>query len=158
MRGIAVLLGVAGLLAMAAFLQGRAATKAQDEQELRRIESETARLEQQNDASSMGSLAEDWVYLGVKKVISKSEFQENVKRNFVTHGNGPNPYTIEKKNMRVDLFGDTAVVTYIKEYRQTADTTKGFNEDDIDIFTRDARGWRLRLTKGSPVQMETAAN
>jgi hypothetical protein len=50
-----------------------------------------------------------------------------VKQNFVTHGNGPNPYKIEKKNMRVDLFGDTAVVTYIKEYRQTVDTTSDGN-------------------------------
>lgn len=158
MRRIAVLFGVAGLLAMAAFLQGRAATKGQDEQELRKIESETARYEQQNDSSNIGSLADDWVFLGGKKVLSKREFQENVKQNFVTHGNGPNPYTIEKKNMRVDLFGDTAVVTYIKEYRQTADTTKGFAEDDTDVFTRDAHGWRLRLTKVSPVQMETAAN
>ncbi len=158
MRRIAVLLSVAGLLAMAAFLQGRAATKGQDEQELRQIESETARFEQQNDSAGMGSLAEDWVCLGSKKTLSKAEFQENVKRNFVTHDNGPNPYTIEKKNMRVDLFGDTAVVTYIKEYRQTADTTKGFSEDDTDVFTRDTRGWRLRLTKVSPVQMETAAN
>jgi len=106
----------------------------------------------------MGSLAEDWICLSAKKVLSKAEFQENVKRNFVTHDNGPNPYTIEKKNMRVDLFGDTAVVTYIKEYRQTADTTKGFSEDDTDVFTRDTRGWRLRLTKVSPVQRETAAN
>ncbi len=158
MRRIAVLLGVAGLLAVATLIQGRAATKGQDEQELRKIESETARFEQQNESSNMGSLADDWILLGGKKVLTKREFQENVKQNFVTHGNGPNPYTIEKKSMRVDLFGDTAVVTYIKEYRQTADTTKGFSEDDTDVFTRDTRGWRLRLTKVSSAQMETAAN
>ncbi len=158
MRRIAVLFGAVGLLAVATLIQGRAATKGQDEQELRKIESVTARFEQQNDSAGMGSLAEDWICLSAKKVLSKAEFQENVKRNFVTHDNGPNPYTIEKKNMRVDLFGDTAVVTYIKEYRQTADTTKGFSEDDTDVFTRDTRGWRLRLTKVSPVQRETAAN
>ncbi len=56
--------------------------------------------------------------------------------------------------MRVDLFGDTAVVTYIKEYRQTADTTKFFDEDDTDVFTRSAEGWRLRLTKISPAPVE----
>jgi hypothetical protein len=158
MRGAVVLVGAVGLVAVATLIQSRAATKGQDEQELRKIESETARFEQRNEPSNMGSLADDWVWLGGKKVLSKREFQENVKQNFVEHGNGPNPYTIEKKNMRVDLFGDTAVVTYIKEYRQTADTTKGFSEDDTDVFTRDTRGWRLRLTKVSPAQMETAAN
>jgi hypothetical protein len=106
----------------------------------------------------MGSLADDWVCLGPKKVLSKREFQENVKQNLVSHGNGPNPYTIEKKNMRVDLFGDTAVVTYIKEYGQTSDTTKFFDEDDTDVFTRDSHGWRLRLTKASAVPMQAAAN
>ena len=49
--------------------------------------------------------------------------------------------------MRVDLFGDTTVVTYIKECRQTSDTTKFFDEDDTDVLTRDPHGWRLRLTK-----------
>lgn len=158
MRRVVVLFGGTGLLAMAAFVQSHGMSKGQDEQELRRIESETAKFEQQNDPSNMTSLADDWVWLGGKKVLSKIEFQENVKRSFTTHDNGPNPYTIEKRNMRVDLFGDTAVVTYIKEYRQTTDTTKFFDEDDIDVFTRGSGGWRLRLTKVSPVQMEPAAD
>jgi hypothetical protein len=158
MRRVVVLFGGTGFLAMAAFVQSHGRSKGQDEQETWRIESETAKFEQQNDPSKMGSLADDWVWLGGKKVMSKSEFQENVKRNFVTHDNGPNPYTIEKKNMRVDLFGDTAVVTYIKEYRQTQDTTKFFDEDDTDVFTRDSRGWRLRPTKVSTAQLEPAAN
>lgn len=153
-----VLVGAAGLLALSALVQSPGATKGQDEQELRRIESETAKFEQQNESSNMGSLADDWVFLGGKKVLSKREFQENVKQNFLTHGNGPNPYTIEKKNMRVDLFGDAAVVTYIKEYRQTPDTTKFWDEDDTDVFTQDTHGWRLRLTKVAPVQMAPAQN
>jgi hypothetical protein len=82
-------------------------------------------------------------------VLTKTELQANVKQNFAAH-NGPNPYTIEKKNIRVDLFGDTAVVTYIKEYRQTADTTKVHDEDNTDVFTRSSKGWRLRLTKVLP--------
>ncbi len=155
MKRVAVLVGAIGLLALGALVQSPAAIKGQDEQELRKIESETAKFEQQNEPSNMAPLADDWVWLGSKKVLSKTEFQENMKRNIV---NGPNPYTIEKKNMRVDLFGDTAVVTYIKEYRQTSDTTKFFDEDDTDVFTRGSHGWRLRLTKVAPVQMAPAAN
>jgi len=89
-----VLFGAASLLAMGALANSQSATKVQDEQELRRIESETGKFEQQNNVFSMGSLADDWVWLGGKKALSKSEFQENVKRNLV---NGPNLYTIEKK-------------------------------------------------------------
>ncbi len=102
-------------------------SKVQDERELRSIEAETAKFEQQNDASRMDLLADNWVCLG-KKVLTKADFQEAVKRNFDSHGKSANPYTIEKKSMRVDLFGDTAVVTYIKEYRQVPDSANFFDE------------------------------
>jgi len=147
-RNVAFLFAVAGLLTIGVSAQLQNSSKAQDENELRRIESETAKFEQQNASSTTDLIADDWVGLGAK-VLTKSELQANVKQNFAAH-NGPNPYTIEKKNMRVDLFGDTAVVTYIKEYRQTADTTKVHDEDNTDVFTRSSKGWRLRLTKVSP--------
>jgi len=143
----------AGLFAMIAFARSQKESRSHDEQALRRIESETAQFEQQNDASKMGALADDWVCVvdDGKTALSKIEFQQSVKHNYEAHDNGPSPYTIEKKNMRVDLFGDTAVVTYIKEYRQTPDTTKFFDEDDTDVFTRSFGGWRLRFTKVAPV-------
>jgi len=147
-RNVAFLFAVAGLLTIGVSAQLQNSSKAQDESELRRIESETAKFEQQNDSSLTDLLADDWVLLGAK-VLTKTELQANVKQNFAAN-NGPNPYTIEKKNMRVDLFGDTAVVTYIKEYRQTPDTTKVYDEDNTDVFTRSSKGWRLRLTKVSP--------
>src|SRR5258708_20458490 len=100
MKRVAILFGAAELLALCAFVQSHGATKGQDEQELRRIESETAKFEQQNEPSNMGSLADDWVWLGGKKELSKIEFQENVKRSFQTHGNGPSPYTIQNKQLR----------------------------------------------------------
>ena len=81
-----------------------------------------------------------------------------MKRNLATHENGVNPYTIEKQTIQAHIFGDTAVVTYVKEYRQTPDTTKFFNEDDTDVFTRAANGWLLRFTKISPVQSQPASN
>jgi ketosteroid isomerase-like protein len=81
-----------------------------------------------------------------------------VKRNLAAHENGVNPYTIEKQKMQIHIFGDTAVVTYVKEYRQTPDTSKFFNEDDTDVFTRTASGWILRFTKISPVQSQSASN
>ena len=160
MKKALVFLVFAGLFAMLAFAKGQRAAKTQDEQALRKIESETAQFEERNDASKMGALADDWVCVvdGGKKAMSKADFQQNVKHNFVAHDNGPSPYTIEKKHIRVDLFGDTAVVTYIKEYRQTPDTTKFFDEDDTDVFTRSFGGWRLRFTKVAPAPPTRAPN
>ena len=142
----------AGLFGMLAFAKSQKGLRRQDEEALRKIEAQTAQFEQQNDASKMGALADDWVCLveGSRKALSKAEFQQNVKHNFAANDKGPSPFTIEKKNMRVDLFCDTAVVTYIKEYRQTADPSKFFDEDDTDVFTRSFKGWRLRLTKIAP--------
>lgn len=103
----------------------------------------------------MSLFADDFVVSG-KKVLSK-QVEEAVKNNLVAHGNAPSPYTIEKNSMQVYLFGDTAVVTYIKEYRQTPDTTKFFDEDDTDFFKRGPRGWLLRFSKISSAVMTPAS-
>jgi hypothetical protein len=150
---IAPALVIAGLFLTTPSIQSQVVSGSSDEQALRKIEAETARLEQQSNPAIEKFLSDDWVCTGAR-VLSKKEFVENVKRN----ENGVNPYTIEKQNMRVHLFGDTAVVTYVKEYRQTLDSSKFFNEDDTDVFTRTASGWRLRFTKISPVQSQSASN
>jgi hypothetical protein len=81
------------------------------------------------------------------KVTSNKEFEENVKGNSVAHGTGPRPYTIEKKNIRIYLFGDTAVVTHIKEVPQTPDTTEFFDEDITDVFARTQKGWPWQFSR-----------
>jgi ketosteroid isomerase-like protein len=127
-----LLLGIVALVAVESSSQG---TQTQDEQKLREIESRTAKCERQNDVSMMSLFADDFVVSG-KKILSKQQVDEAVRNNLAAHGNGPSPYTIEKKNMQVYIFGDIAVVTYIKEYRQTLDTTKFFDEDDTDVFKK----------------------
>jgi ketosteroid isomerase-like protein len=152
-----VLILLVGLLVTEPFARCQSAS-ATDEQLLRGIEVETARFEQRNDPAIAKYLADDWVCVDQRRTLSKKEFVENVKQNFASHENGVNPYTIEKKNLQVHIFGNTAIVTYVKEYRQTPDTTKGFSEDDTDVFMRDAGRWRVRFTKIAPVQMQTASN
>jgi len=146
-----------GLFLVPPSLKSQAAPRSADEQALRAIETEIAKLEQQNDSTFTKFFAKDWICLGPTRVLSKSEFVENVRLNFITQEQGISPYAIEKKNMQVHVFGDTAVVTYVKEYRQTPDPTKFFNEDDTDVFTREAGDWRLRFTKVVPVQTQAAS-
>jgi hypothetical protein len=151
--GFLLLLGTLMVVAAAGSPQS---TGSQDEQELRQIEATTAKAEQQNDVSMMTLFASDFVSAG-KKVMSKQQLEEAVRSNFISHGNGPSPVTIEKKNMVVYLFGDTAVVTYIKEYRQTRDTTKFTDEDITDMFKRGTKGWLLQFSKFSPVANSAAS-
>jgi len=148
---------IAGLLLSIPSIKSQAVSGSSNEQSLRKIEAETAKMEQQNNPALEKFFSDDWVCTG-SRALSKKEFVENVKRNLATHENGVNPYTIEKQNIQVHIFGDTAVVTYVKEYRQTPDTTKFFNEDDTDVFTRTANGWLLRFTKISAVQSQSASN
>ncbi len=101
---------------------------------------------QLDDVSVMHLFAEDYIAAGVK-VLTKKQFEENVKRNFVTQENGINPYTIEKKDMQIYVFGDTAVATYLKEYRQIGESAHAFTEDDTDILTRTQNGWVIRMTR-----------
>lgn len=149
-----LVLALLAMLVLAAIVRPQGTS---DDVALRRIEAETGRLEQKNDTSIAEYFADDWVCVGAR-TLSKKEFIANVKSNLDTHENGINPYTIEKRNLVVHVFGDTAVVTYIKEYRQAPDTAKFFNEDDTDVFTRDSAGWHLRFTKISPVQQQSASN
>ena len=137
------------LISAGAVAQNGEARKSQDEQTLRRLELQMARGEQENDWSKMSAMfSDDWVGLGPKP-ISKTEIEQAVKHAAEEHGS--NPYTVEKKDMRVDVFGDTAVVTYTKEYRQEADTSKVAREDDTDVCTQSPAGWLLHFTRTSPV-------
>jgi hypothetical protein len=155
-----LLVVVAGVL----FFAPSVRAQTNDEEELARIEGQTSRLEQRNDTTLAKYLADDWVCVGARS-LTKGQFIQNLQKNKSVHmfrfswqGASDAP-TIEKKNVQVRVFGDTAVVTYIKKYRQTPDTSKFFDEDDTDVFTRDASsGWHLRFTKIAPVQTQSASN
>jgi ketosteroid isomerase-like protein len=149
MRNVTVCSLVLMTLAAVTAAYSRQETENPDEQRIREIEAATAKGEQQNDVSMMGLYAEGFLFSG-KKVISKEQLEKNVKDNFVAHDNGPSPFTIDKKNMQIYLFGDVAVVTYIKEYRQTRDTTRFFAEDETDVFKRAPHGWLIQFSKSSP--------
>lgn len=134
-----------------------------DEEELARIEGQTSRLEQRNDTTLAKYLADDWVCFGARN-LTKEQFIQNLQQNksmrMLRFSYIPDISSsrIEKKNVQVRVFGDTAVVTYIKEYHQTSDPSKFFGEDDTDFFTRDASGWRLRFTKIAPIQTQSASS
>ncbi len=141
-------ISVALILALGAVAQNVNDTKSGDEQALRRLELQMARGEQENDWSKIGGVvADDWVGVA-RQIVSKPDMEQGTKHAAEEHGS--NPYTVEKKNMRVDLFGDTAVVSYTKEYRQTADTSKVAHEEYTDVFTRTAGVWELHYTRISP--------
>ena len=145
MRTTYVFLLLFGTLTVVGAASSPQATQTQDEQDLRQIEATTAKGEQQNDVSMMRLFASDFVSAG-RNVMSKQQLEEAVRSNFVSHGNGPSPVTIEKKNMVVYLFRASAVVTYIPG-SWPCDTTKFTDEDITDMFKRGTKGWLLQSTQ-----------
>lgn len=150
MRGCLILLFAFGALAVDAMAQNSRTTNPQDEQQIRKLEADTGRYEQGNDLSIMSLLADDWVGVSPGHVLSKEDLEKGMKSNSSRHGDGPNPYAIEKKNLTVYQFGDTAVVTYVKEYRPTADTAQVHEEDVTDVFMRSPKGWVLHFSEFAP--------
>src|SRR3954449_2624222 len=104
-----ILLFAFAALAVDAMAQSSRSANPQDEQQLRKLEAQTGQFEQANDLSIMALLADDWVGVGNGNVLSKADLEKGVKSNSTRHGNGPNPYTIEKRNLLVYQFGDAAV-------------------------------------------------
>src|SRR5882672_978573 len=95
-----------GLFLATPSLESQNVIQSADENALRGIETETAKLEQHNDSALAKFFAKDWICVGPTRVLSKTEFVENIQHNFVTHESAANPYTIEKKNVQVRVFGD----------------------------------------------------
>jgi hypothetical protein len=153
-----MLLFTVGLLAVDARAQSPRSSKPQDEQQIRNIEAKCGQFEQANDLSIVGLLADDWVGSSNGRVMARADLEKGVKNNLIAHGNGPNPYTIEKKNLAVYVFGDTAVVTYTKEYRQTADVAQIHDEDVTDVFVRSSKGWLWQFSKISPALAKSATD
>ncbi len=75
MRKINVLLSTFGMLAVVAVAQSQKAGKTQDEQQLRTIEAETGKFEQQNDSSKMDLLAD----LGFSPELQRSCRRKSLK-------------------------------------------------------------------------------
>ncbi len=138
------MLSLSALLVFVLFVSaaslGSQSSVSSDEQTLRQIEMDTARFEVQNDATGFGKvLADDGVAIRPAP-LSKKEFVQNVRSNG------------ELTKAESWLSSRTSSST-----DKMPDTSKGFAEDDTDVFTRDSAGWHLgfmKIARRNPVRVE----
>jgi ketosteroid isomerase-like protein len=114
------------------------------EEELLRLEDEFARAIANNDASAVDRfLADDWIIVDPDgSIIDKARFLGVIKSGTLTHE------LMESADLRVRLYGNTAVVTGLT-------TTKGkFMGQDFtsceratDIFVKQDGRWQCVLTQ-----------
>src|SRR6516225_4740706 len=113
------------------------------EDELLRIEEAFAEAIVRNDLESMGRLvADDWVVIDPNgEIVDRTRFFEVIKSGALTHD------TMESEDLRVRVYGDSAVVTAVTR-------TKGkfmgqeFNTQEraTDVFVKRDGRWRCVLT------------
>jgi uncharacterized protein (TIGR02246 family) len=129
-----------------------------DEQAIRQLEADLLKGEMSGDAEVVANIfADDWVNIIPSGAFgpTKARLLEGAKE----HPNQAPPYTATQQDMRVYIFGDTAIAIYVKEYAAKRGKNTA-HQDVTDVFTRSNSNdtWKLRLTRTSAHQEPPAAD
>ena len=121
-----------------------------DEQAIRQLESDLLKAEMNTDPKLVATIfADDWTQIPPNGVPGQNKAK--ILENFQDHNGEAPPYSSANLGMHIELFGDTAVATYVKELVANANHNVA-HQDVTDIFTRNHGSWKLRLTRTSPHQ------
>ena len=118
-----------------------------DEQDIRSAELAIAAAEGRNDSGPFKKyIADDWLTVTPDGRVTH---KEDVVRDIAEHEGQIKPYFAKLTDLRVDIFGDTAVATFVREYHGTSGEAKGkvMSGQVVDVFTKSGGTWRLRYTK-----------
>jgi ketosteroid isomerase-like protein len=131
-----------------AFAQASAAAqpKSGDENAIQRIESSWLTAERNTDPAVLERvLSDDYVNLSPEGIAPG---KAQLLKNFQAHAGEAPPYSVETRDMRIYILGDTAVAAYVKIYT-AKETGSVAREDSTHIFTRDHGIWKLRVSRAS---------
>src|SRR6476469_768230 len=121
------------------------------EDELFRIEEAFAEAIVRNDLESIGRLvADDWVVIDPNgEIVDRARFFEVIKLGALTHD------TMESEDLRVRVYGDSAVVTGITrtmgKFRGQECSTQ---ERATDVFVKRDGRWQCVLTHLTPLSQK----
>jgi len=142
MRVMAVLL-FSGLLCFSPQLRAQSS----DQEQIKSAEMDLAAAEHRSESATFKKImAEDWMTVTSDgRVLHK----DDVVRNVAEHEGERKPYIVRLVALRVDLFGDTAVASFTREYHGVSGEAKDkvMRESVVDVFTKSAGGWKMRYKK-----------
>jgi len=142
MRVMAVLL-FSGLLCFSPKLRAQSS----DQEQIKSAEMDLAAAEHRSESATFKKImAEDWMTVTSDgRVLHK----DDVVRNVAEHEGERKPYIVRLVALRVDLFGDTAVASFTREYHGVSGEAKDkvMRESVVDVFTKSAGGWKMRYKK-----------
>jgi ketosteroid isomerase-like protein len=128
-----------------------------DQQQIRSCEQAIAAAEGRNDAAPFKRiLANDWMVIAPDGNV---RHKDETVQDFLDHQNETRPYVVTLEDLRVDVFGNTAVATFTREYHGRIGEAKGkvMRGSVVDVFTKANGEWKLRFSKPMPVLPDNRA-
>ena len=113
------------------------------EEELLKLENAFAEAIVQNDLEGIGRIvADDWIIIDPNgEIVDRTRFFEVIKSGALTHD------TMESKDLRVRVYGDSAVVTAITSAKgKFMGQEFSTQERATDVFVKRAGRWQCVLT------------
>lgn len=147
MRLLAALLLVWGLLNFSPGLRAQSS----DEEQIKSVEMELAAAEHRSESAPFKkTMADDWMTVTPEgRVLHR----DDVVQNLMAHEGERMPYIVKLVDLRVDVFGDTAVASCTREYHGVSGEAKGkvTRESVVDVYTKTTNGWKMRYKKAVPM-------
>jgi hypothetical protein len=118
-----------------------------DEQKLRESEESLLKAENENNKDLLASLlASDFQTLTPDgRTFDRAQVLDESNQRATMHF----PYRVEHSDLHMFRFGNTAVIAYTKGFIGTEGGVAGKvrKQGFVDVFTKDASGWKLHFTK-----------
>ena len=122
-----------------------------DQEQIKSVEMELAAAEHRSDSAPFKKvMADDWMTVTQEgRVLHR----DDVVQSLVEHEGERTPYIVKLVDLRVDVFGDTAVASCTREYHGVSGEAKGkvMRESVVDVFTKTTSGWKMRYKKAVPL-------
>jgi ketosteroid isomerase-like protein len=117
-----------------------------DTQAIQQIEDDWLKGERTTDIAVLERvLSDDYVNLTPRGL--GPDKAEIIKHLQPSAGQAP-PYSLETRDLRIYILGDTAVAAYVKTYTAN-ENGNAFREDTTHIFTKVNGVWKLRISRAS---------
>ena len=147
MRLLAVILLLSSLRCFSPKLRAQTS----DQEQIKSAEMDLAAAEHRSDSEPYKKImAEDWITVTPDgRVLHR----DDVTRNVAEHEGERRPYIVKLAGLRVDVFGDTAVASFTREFHGVSGEAKDkvMRESVVDMFTKSAGGWKMRYEKAVPM-------
>jgi ketosteroid isomerase-like protein len=119
-----------------------------DSRAIRQLETEWLQAERTTDPSIVERiLADDYANL---TPTGTGPGGADLVRNFKAHSGSAPPYSVREHSLRIFVLNDkSAIATYVKEYVANENGNVA-RQDMTDVFTKNAQGWKMRLSRTSP--------